>query len=806
MSDDGGPAVPEYRVHLDVDFARLRWNGTVEFDVEGDLSGTSLDCEGLAVAAVRVGGRPVRFVHDTAASRLTFEVADGHGPVAVDFSGEVETKNLFGLYRSTHGSSYLVTSHCEPTGARRIFPCLDRPDRKARIVLTVRAPGELEVIANAPPQRVREVDGRREWSFGPTPAMSTYLFYLGIGRFDFRDDRGSKVAVRVATPPGRGEAAAWALRSAGRILRAYEEYYGIPYPLPKLDLIAVAEHAFGAMENWGAISFQETRLLVDAASSTFATRDVFTTTAHEIAHQWFGNLVTMSWWDDIWLNESFAALMETKLTDRLEPRFEPWHDFILRTAGKAQALDGDSLRSTHPVRVHVDRPEEISQIFDEISYGKGSSILAMLDRYLGEERFRAGVTDYLQRFRYRNARTQDLFEALERASGEAVGSVAGPWIDRAGLPVVEASQDGRGVILRQRRFSYLGAPEDEPWPIPLVVEVDGRTDRLLFETRERRLDVPPGATVLLNPGSVGFFRVRYDRPLLDRLLRTLPARSGLDAWAVLDDLTAFLASGDTDWPTYARATEAFGGSSDRLVVETLAGSLSELALHFGHAVEVGRTARAFLAAQVARLGIDRRRDEPASTGILRDRLAFARVRLDREFAAELAPRFDGWGQLDPDLRTAVAIARVRADGERGLEAVRRALERPGSDVEALRLERALAWSDEPTRVREVLDLAARGGINRSHVLGVAIQAAANPVAREVTWAWLRENLETLAGIFRGSGYLPLVLEHTLPLLGLGRRDEVERFFASHETPEGSRGLAKGLERLEIAERLEGRLP
>jgi tricorn protease interacting factor F2/3 len=800
------PTVHEYRLRLDVDYAHLTWTGTVEFDRPDGSGRQALDCDGLDVRAVSVGGSRVPHSVDRGAQRLEFDLPrSATGPVAIDFSGVVETKNLFGLYRSRYGTGYLITSHCEPTGARRIFPCVDRPDRKARIVLTVRAPSALDVIANAPRRELREVNGSREWAFEPTPEMSTYLFYLGVGAFDYLEDRSSTVAVRVACPPGRKDAGAWAARSAGRILRAYEGYYGIPYPLPKLDLIAVTEHAFGAMENWGAISFQETRLLVDGGSASFTTRDVFETSAHEIAHQWFGNLVTMATWDDIWLNESFAALMETKLTDELEPAFDPWTDFFLRVMGKAEALDGDSLRVSHPVRAHVDRPEEMSQIFDEISYGKGSSVLAMLDRYLGEERFRAGVTDYLQRFRFRNARTNDLLEALERSSSEPVVAIAAPWIDRAGMPLVRARATPTGIHLTQGRFSYLGDRSSETWPIPMVVEVNGTPQRLLFDRREHDLAAPAGATVLLNPGSVGFYRVLYDPPLLDRLLEVLPARPGRDAWALLDDLGAFVRSGDVDWATYARAVERFASTSERLLVESLAGTLSGFALGHPTAAEVVRTAREFVARQSARVGLDRRADEPAGTGVVRDRVAFARVRLDPEFAAELSPRFDGWSTLDPDLRRAVAIARVRAGGDAGYEAVRAAHARATTDVEAFRLELGLAWSPVAERVRALLDLASGGKINRGHVLAVGLQAASNPAGRDVYWAWVRENLGTLTEIFHGSGYLPLLLEYTVPLVGRGRATEVRSFFDAHPAPEGTRGLAKALERLEISERLERRL-
>ena len=806
MTDDQEPAISEYRLRIDVDFAGLRWDGSVEFDLRDPTPRCELDAEGLRIGRVRVGTAPVPFTHDAARNRLAFDVPPGaRGPAAIDFSGVIETKNLFGFYRSRHGNGYLLTTHCEPTGARRIFPCVDRPDRKARFALTVRAPADLEVISNAPARATRDHDGQREWTFEPTPEMSTYLFYLGVGRFDLREDRSSAVTVRVASPPGRGEASVWALRSAGRILHAYEDYYGIPYPLPKLDLIAVAEHAFGAMENWGAISFQEGRLLVDEASNTFARRDVFETSAHEIAHQWFGNLVTMRTWDDIWLNESFASLMETKITEELEPSFDPWSDFFLRVAGKAAAVDGDSLRATHSVRAHVERPEEMSQIFDEISYGKGSCVLAMLDRYLGEDRFRAGVTDYLQQHRFRNATTEDLFAALGRASGEPVAAFAGPWIDRPGLPVVRAVRTPTGVRLTQARFGFLDTTEEPPWPIPMVIRIDGRPQRLLFDTRERELPAPPNAVVVLNPDAIGFYRVQYDPGLLGRVLDALLGHPGKDACAVLDDLAAFVFSGDVEWSTYAAAVARFALYPERLTIETVAGALASFALLFPDVGPVVRTAREFLARQTERLGLDRRPEEPPGTGVLRDRLTYARVRADPAFAEEISPRFEGWDRLDPDLRIAVAIARVRAGGDAGYAAVRAAHARAASDTEALRLERALAWSPRPEKVRELLDHAVEGTINRSHILAVSVQAAANPAGRTTTWTWLTESLDALTEAFRGSGYLPLVLETTLPIIGRGRAAEVRSFFEHHPTPEGTRGLAKGLERLEVLERLGRRL-
>jgi len=795
-------APSEYRLRLRVDYEALTFAGTLEFDLDAGVAEAVLDAEELAVHRVRRNGSEIPFRLLRESSTLAFDLPpEAPSRIQIEYTGAVSTRTLSGLYRSRHGSGYVVTAQCEPTGARTIFPCVDRPDRKARVVLTVTTAPGLEVIANTPVESTREIDGGVEWTFGPTPPMATYLFYLGIGRFD-RIEGGSRHAtIRVLTAPGRRDAGRYALEAAGRILDAFEEYYAIPYPLPKLDLIAIEEHAFGAMENWGAISFQATRLLVDPTSGSFSARDVFETISHEVAHQWFGNLVTMSWWTDIWLNESFAALMETKTTDRLNPTLDAQADFFLRVAGMAAAIDGDSLRSTHPVRSPVERPEEIGQIFDEISYGKGASVLAMLEGYLGPEPFRAGVADYLRRYAHGNAETDDLWRSLERTSGEPVAAIAGPWIDRPGLPVVTARTGPDGIELSQRRFCYLGSEVAPPWPIPMVAEVDGRRERVRFDTARQTLRAPPGASVHLNPGAVGFYRVLYDAPLYDRLLLDLPQRPAADRWIVLEDLAAFLASGDIDWATYARFAEALRESTDRLTVESIGGALVEYALAFPELDHVQRAARSFFSGHSERLGLACRSGESSVDGILRERITFGRTRIDAEFAGSVADGFRRWDAVDPDVRLATAVGFARSGGQTGYRQLRTALDGPAGDADRGRLVRSLGWSPEPELLRESLEFAISGGTNRSFLRPLIVQAASNPAGRSVVWPWFAERLDTLVDVFRGSGNLPLVLEQAVPSMAIGRAAEVRAFFEEHPLPDGTRGIRKALERLEIFERL-----
>ncbi|HYA58216.1 MAG TPA: M1 family metallopeptidase [Thermoplasmata archaeon] len=804
---DPAPSVREYRLRLEVDFRGLTWDGSVDVDLGPHPKEVVLDAEGLSVRSVTVHGRPVPWKLDPVAHAIAVALVPSDSTqLRVDFSGRVVEGNLIGFYRTRHGPGYALVTQCEPIGARKVFPCIDRPDCKAPIRLTVVTDPGLEVVSNSSVLKTADLAGRKEWTFEPTPSMATYLFFLGIGEFDILEDRSARIALRVLTPPGRAASGRYALDTARRVLEAYEAYYGIPYPLPKLDLVAVAEHAFGAMENWGALSFRDMRLLVDETTSSRGKDEILDTISHEIAHQWFGNLVTMVSWSDIWLNESFASFLSSKIAERVDPAFDARSAAILNVTGAAAAFQGDSLRATHPVRAEVHRPEEISQIFDEISYGKGSALLAMFEAYLGPEKFRAGVTRYLDRFRGRNAKTSDLWGALAETTGEPVAEMLGPWVDRPGLPLVRATLEPGTLHLAQERFLLAGVGEPVPWPIPVTMEVNGRSSSVRFDGPEMRVPVPDGAVVHLNPGASGFYRVLYDAELLDRLYRVLPGRSAADRWIVLDDLSAFLPTGRVGWPSFERFARALSGAHERLVVEALVYSLGTGAICFPDHRPVLELARTFLARQFDRVGLHRHPSEPAQDAPVRESVTGARVRIDQGFARDLSETFVEWERLDAEVRGAAALARTRTEGASGYREVQRALKQAVSEIDTLRLERALAWSSDPTLVEETLGFTLNGTVNRGHAPLVIIQAATNPYGRDVTWNWLTRHLNRLDELFRGAGFLSQTLESVIPLVGLGRRAEVAQFFQGPTPSEGTRGVVKGLERLAILEMLGERLP
>jgi len=798
------PQVREYRLRLALDFAAMTFAGSVEIDLEGASDRVVLNASELEITSVSSAGRPLPWTARAASEELEItHVTAGAPTLRLEFRGRASTTALSGLYRSTFGSEYLLTTQCAPIGARHVFPCIDRPDRKAPIRFELTIAEGLDAVFNTPVESEERADGHRTFRFAPTPAMATYLFYLGVGRFDVRKGPVGRVQVAVYAPKGRGDASAYALRYAGEFLAAFERYFGIDYPLPKLDLIAVPQYAYGAMENWGAIVFRDMYLLIDEATSTRNKRWGLDTIAHEIAHQWFGNLVTMEWWDDIWLNESFATFLEMRIITRVDPSLGSLDNYLAYWI--PQATLGDSLPHTHPVTTEVTDPSQIVQVFDEISYGKGSAILRMVESFVGEEPFRAGVNDFLEKFRYGNARSVDLWEALDRHAHVPVRPLLEEWTARPGHPLLSVAIRPGSVAVRQRRFALDGRHTEEHWPIPLSYAVNGTVERRILHDASATIPVPPLTSLHLNPGAVGFYRTLYDDTGYDLLLRSNGHRTAIDRWNVLHDLGSFLYSGDCDWDRYARFVAAEATATDHLPVREIADSLLGLWLVLGDLPELTAIARPFLARQFERLGPRRKPGEPETDGILRERMAAAVVWADPKGAKALAEAYDDVRSVDSDLRGSVATAKARFGGRAMYDELGRILDATAAEGEASDYELALASFDDPALVRATFDRLDTGGFNRAHLPVIVRRAAWNPVSRDATWSWMQRHLEEVAQKTKGTGFSSYVLEYALPYVGLERPDEVRAWIGEHPVTEGGRGARKGLGLLDAHLALRRRL-
>ena len=797
--------VETYRLSLSFDYPAPSFQGVLEIEAREIPADVAIDAVGLTPGEVEVNGRAVSVeVHPESESWVLRGCPSlPEGRIRISYQGAAASKALEGFYRSRYGDSHIFTTDFEPTAARRFFPCFDRPDLKAVFVLEVELPRGPSVIFNTPVAEEKVRGERRRLTFAPTPRMSTYLFYLGVGPFEETVSHAFRVPVIVAAPAGRGASAAFALEAGTKFLAEYERYYGIPFPLPKMHFIAVPEFGAGAMENWGAIAYVERALLVSPSSSVNTRRRVAEVIAHELAHQWFGNLVTMAWWNDLWLNESFATFVQVKMVDRVYPDYESLNDLLLNRTSLALALDG--LTTSHPIQVEVHHPDEIRQVFDQISYGKGASVLRMTEAFLGEEAFRRGVIEYLQAHAYGNARGADLWKHLKEASGQPVDRILGAWTGQAGHPVVSVERKGGGVRVRQRHFLYQGTPSDRLWPVPINYRADGTPGRFLLEGESAELPVQDPKLLLLNEGRAGFYRVRYDEAGYAALRAHLEELSPIDRWGLLDDLYAFLQEGSAEFERYRTFVRALEGTDEFLLVSQLATQLASLARLVGYRGPVAELQRSFLRVQRQRLGVDPVPGEAENSTALREGILLESVLADPEFARTLAGRYPGYDRLDPSLRAGVLTAYARHGGGGALDELEARLLRERSDEEALRFYGALARSSDPTRLERTLRLALEGKVNRIHSVFALTLSAWLPEGATASWEAFQRHREELREVLHGTTYVAQLPVLGIPAWGL-RRPEVREYFRREPIPEMDRGTRVGFERLSLEEALLPRLP
>jgi tricorn protease interacting factor F2/3 len=484
------------------------------------------------------------------------------------FGGKI-SDGLSGMYKSKYTikgkDSYIITTQFEAPNARAAFPCFDEPEFKARFKLSLIIAKGLDAISNTPIEKTEKASGsKKKVCFLRTPLMSTYLVYIGVGNYDYVHGQTGKTKIRVVTVPGKGKSGKLAVSFVEKFIPFYEKYFGIKFPMQKLDLIAIPDFAAGAMENWGAITFRETELLGDEKKISVATKQrIAEVIAHELVHHWFGDLVTMRWWDDLWLNESFATYMSYKAMDAVFPEWKILTQYLLDTV--SPALSADSLKSTHPISTSVRSPAEIDAVFDNISYDKGGSLLAMLDDYVGYATFRKGLSAYLKKHSYGNAQGKDLWDALAHAAGSSnttVSKMASYWILNPGYPIIDVKVADDGYAhLRQRRFMLNeNGNAYKPWPIALHYKVVGAADgSTLFGSRERSLKIKKGNTIKLNYGQKGLYRARYDDKTLQKLGAAISSGKleGVDVWGIENDLFAITRKGEVSAGKYLSFVENY---------------------------------------------------------------------------------------------------------------------------------------------------------------------------------------------------------------------------------------------------------
>jgi len=777
--------VREYGLSLDVDFSGLKYSGKVTVDLES-IGDVSLNAVGQQINNVTSGSRKVPFKHD--GKVLAIQTGKFSGLLEIEFNSKI-SDNFTGFYKASYGDGYILSTHLEAVQARKVFPCLDHPAYKAAFRVRVRTDANLSVISNMPIESETKEDGKKTFIFKKTPKMSTYLLYLGVGKFVQEKSRHGQTELYAAfadRPTGKINTG-FSFEATQKVLDYYESYFGIPFQLPKLHNVAVPEFAYGAMENWGAITYREILLHVDKDTSIRAKKSVAHVIAHEIAHMWFGDLVTMKWWDDLWLNESFATFMDYKSTDRAYPDWKVWQDFV-RTSTSG-AMGRDSLTKTHPIMANVHDPEEIEELFDEISYGKGASILRMIEAYIGSENFKRGVAQYLQKFRYSNASGHDLWSNLQEVSGTDVSRIMEGWISQEGFPVVKASLVGSKLTLEQERFLLTGGSYKQIWPIPITMNVDGKTQSLLLDKKKAEVDLPTTTRSLkVNVDQTGFYVVQYGGKLLQDLVWK-GRLSPLDRWGLINDAKAFLLSGRMPFKEYLNLIEKYQNEEEYLPAIELSDQLSFL--YQIAPSKLVETSRQFHSAGLKIF--ETKKDDNSTTlkGVIAARLTL----LDDAYAKSAGSKFTDLANVEPDMKRSVVMGYARSSND--YEGLISRYTKSTTDEERLRFLEGLVSFKNPELIAKTLDFALSGKVKRQDVRNVILYATSNPDGRTVVWQWFKKNMTKLEAMYAGTAQFSIILREYFSIIGVGFAAEVEKFFGEHRVI----GADIALERLRVYDQL-----
>ncbi|WP_195210306.1 M1 family metallopeptidase [Actinomarinicola tropica] len=821
-----------YDLVLEPDLGAATFTGTVAIDVEvvepvDEIVLNALDLE--IDRATLVGPNGTRLAgsvtYDADTERALIDIEDAAAPgrwrLELSFRGELNDK-LVGFYRSTYvdedgATQTLAVSQMESTHARRAFPCFDEPDFKATFAVTLVVADGLTALSNAAEIADEPTDdGRRRVRFATTMKMSTYLVAFVVGPLEVTEavtTRGG-VPIRVAHPRGKGHLAPYALDAAVFCLDFFADWFDIPYPGDKLDLVAVPDFAFGAMENLGCVTFREVLLLIDPESATQPELErLVDVVAHELAHMWFGDLVTMGWWEGIWLNEAFATFMEMLATDAYRPEWQRWVSFGLsRTA----AFDVDALAATRPIEFPVISPEDAEGMFDLLTYEKGAAVLRMLEQYLGPDTFRDGIRRYISTHQYGNTVTTDLWDAIEESSGEPVRRIMDSWIYQGGFPAVgvDLEQDRHVVRLTQRRFQALDPKGSEPdateWSVPVTLRVgrgdESTVERVLLEGDTTTVDLDrPADWVHVNVDGAGFYRVRYSPAAREALLAHRGQLAAIERYGLVDDAWAAVLADELDAPSFLALVRELAADEDDLSVwQRIAGGLGALDRLVPAPAREAWTATV---RALARPALDRIGWEPAAAEDERHRQLrgtlvslLGTVGADDEVVARSRALHDrhlaGEKGLDPAL-VAAAIEVVAGSGTaEDFDAFAGRVRAASTPQEEVRYTYALADFPGAEELDRLLAMTLTDEIRTQNGAFVLRRALLNRENGPQAWAFVQSHWSEISERLPSMSMVRMV-EGVRALSTPELAAQVEAFFAEHPLPQATKTLAQHLEAMRV---------
>ncbi|KAJ9190715.1 hypothetical protein DTO166G4_9111 [Paecilomyces variotii] len=827
-----------YDLTLEPDFEKFTYEGTViiDLDVVEDTNSISLNSNEIDIhsTTVSAGGAvvtsspEVTYDQDAQTTTVKFKEtipAGSKAQIKQTFTGQLND-NMAGFYRSSYKDKngqkkYIATTQMEPTDARRAFPCFDEPALKAKFTVTLVADKGKTCLSNMDVDQVFEVDSkitggkRQATKFTTSPLMSTYLVAFIVGDLNYIETKNFRVPIRVyATPDQDIEHGRFSLELAARTLAFYEKAFDSEFPLPKMDMVAIPDFSAGAMENWGLITYRIVDVLLDEKTSGASMKErIAETVQHELAHQWFGNLVTMDFWDGLWLNEGFATWMSWYSCNAFYPEWKVWQTYVIDNLQSALSLD--SLRSSHPIEVPVKRADEINQIFDAISYSKGSSVLRMISKYMGEDVFIQGVRDYIKKHAYGNTQTGDLWAALAKASGKPVESVMDIWTKNVGFPVVTVSENPTKstINVKQNRFLRTGdvRPEEDKTIYPVFLGLrtkDGVDESITLSEREGEFKVPDLDFFKLNADHTSIYRTSYTPERLEKLGKA--AKDGRltveDRAGMIADSGALAASGYQKTSGLLSLLKGFDTESEYVVwneMLTRIGTLRAAWLFEDQRVKDALKAfqRSLVSEKAHQVGWQFSPDDDHILQQLKA-LTFGSAGMSDDpvvvnAAKDMFKRFAEGDRsaIHPNIRGSVFSIVLKNGGEKEYDVILdRFRNAPTSDEKNTAL-RTLGAAEDPALIKRTLDLASGDEVKNQDIYMPLAGLRSHTNGIEARWEWLKTNWDAIYKRLPPSlGMLGSVVQITTSSFCTEKQlKEVEEFFASKDTKGYDRAVEQSLD-------------
>ncbi len=813
----------EYDILLKPDMQAFTFTGeeTITFSLEKPTQDILLHAKNVEVTkAVLLEGEKqieaeISYKEKEMAVVLHFSkgIEKGQHKVQLVFKGVIGEK-LKGWYKSAYSvngeTRHLATTQFEEIGAREVFPSIDDPLAKAIFTISLMIPSHLTAISNTvDTHTVEHENGYKTVTFSPTPKMATYALAFIVGEFEYLEDTTtSGIRVRVYVTPGKKSQAQFALSTTVKMLPFYEEYFDIKYPLPVMDLIAIPDFDAGAMENWGAITAREVAILVDSEQTSAANKQwVATVIAHELTHMWFGNLVTMKWWEDLWLNEGFASYMEYAGMDKFFPEWKVWEQFAVLDHNRAMGLD--SLENTHPIQSKITSVEKISENFDEVSYSKGASIIQMVATYLGEKDFREGLRHYLKKHSYGNAETEDLWIALEKVSGKQVTHIMRTFTQKPGYPILSVKSFGEKLHITQERFfsnaiSRKQSKDTTVWSVPLKSSMDGKEETLLLDKKSTEFAKTP-SWIKLNVGETSFARTVYDEALYSVLKQPIEGKllPSVDRMGIIRDAFDSAESGYSSVVKALELAKSYKNETSYIVWASLAGKLGKVEniLDTENSEKQFASYACSIFSEVGkRVGWEKKAGDLHEDILLRSTiLSSLGMYKDKETIAKAKELFEkavkDKSTVDTDVRGIVYVITAENSGEKEFEILKNLYIKEELSSEKNRIGNAMCLFEDPNIIKKALDFSLSEHVRTQDIGRFLVISFGNKKGWQVTWQFVKDHWDELLERMEGIE-MDWIIDGAASIVDETLAKDIFAFFTSHPYPKLDKAMRQVKEQIE----------